>query len=697
MANPHDGPFAAYLRRLDARLRGLPDERRSAIQRELLAHLADAATEQGADPADPQFQRQVITALGPDQALAAQFGQIHGGIAQILRRAAFACGLLGGLLGVLAAPFASGLFGDAGPLTLPLLLLFLTATGLGLAGVLRLDRQRPGGAWRVAVSVAVLLTSGLQLLYAGDSSLDPLGGMGLLLAGELLLIALVATEPALRLRRIPRAVAIGGALLLVSFVAPFSALPNPLGAYYLFAGGYRYAPHGLLVNRFATLHDGDPSALVTTRLDQLIGQTGLTPLDPHQPLISYTVRGVVSGGLFRTPEVAVDLRFATGETQQVAIPALDTSWGGLTSLDDLTTPHLPLPGLPPADERTPVQFGDPTALPVHPLVADLVRLGGEPMQATRVRWAPNGQALLIRTDSDLMALAPLEPGLWVAPLDGGAPTKLAGAVIDARWSADSRTVVALHWSDARQHQITSYDLATGRAQILGSTDRSGVAVVGDHVYFLDEGVLWRAALAGGAPERLAALPDADAFYGMGALAVAPDGERIAYRCGSDLCLTDVQGRLLTRLALGFAAPQALASSTAFAASTDPNAPSLWSFELAWSPDGQQFALATAATDLRGRPTMRILSRDGEMRALIGLGPDGAVDAPQWLPAGKTLILTTYPAGGRRIVAVTAATGTVADLTKPHWDAFGSVRPDGGALLLWNGRGGLWVAPVQAQA
>jgi hypothetical protein len=112
--------------------------------------------------------------------------------------------------------------------------------------------------------------------------------------------------------------------------------------------------------------------------------------------------------------------------------------------------------------------------------------------------------------------------------------------------------------------------------------------------------------------------------------------------------------------------------------------------------GLRLALGTAATDQRGGTALRLLTRDGAVMAVIGLGPDGGVDAPQWLPGGEALLLTTYPQGGRRIVAVTAATGSVADLTRPRWDAFGSLRPNGGTVLLWNGRGGLWIAPVQGR-
>jgi dipeptidyl aminopeptidase/acylaminoacyl peptidase len=180
----------------------------------------------------------------------------------------------------------------------------------------------------------------------------------------------------------------------------------------------------------------------------------------------------------------------------------------------------------------------------------------------------------------------------------------------------------------------------------------------------------------------------------GALAVSPDGQRVAYRCASDLCLADMQGGLLARQKLGFQPPPEPTGATTNAA--QPNLAVPWSFSLAWSPDGRMLALATAATDQRGAPTLRLLTPDGQLAAVTGLGPDGPVDPPQWFPDGRRLLLTTYPLHGRRIIVVDAESASVRDLTQPRWDAVGSLRPDGQHVLLWNGRGGLWAAPVETR-
>ena len=396
--------------------------------------------------------------------------------------------------------------------------------------------------------------------------------------------------------------------------------------------------------------------------------------------------------------LSVELRFADGRTRQVATPALDMPWGRLTSIDRLTAPHLPVPGLTPATAQAPILLGDITPLSLPPAVEHLALAWNSSMQATNVRWSPDNQALLIRATANSAAGDDSARGFWLAPLDGTPPRQLVDSAIDAIWSPDGRTIIVLGPRDETstgrgQYPISAYDRATGTRQALGATDHSEVAVLGTHMYFLNAGVLWRAALDGGSPERIAALPAAEPFFDSAALAVAPDGRRIAYRCASDLCLADATGRLLARLSLGFQPPQMLGADAPGAQDIPADAPYPWSFALVWSPDGQQLALATAATDQRGAPALRLLTRDGQLVRAVGLGPDGAVDAPQWLPDGRGLLLTTYPLDGRRIVAVMADSGAALDLTRPRWDAFASLSPDGAAVLLWNGRGGFWTAPL----
>lgn len=693
MPEPHEPPFKAYLRQVLMRLRGLSAQRRDAIRRELLAHLADAADEAGAHPGDPAFQRDLLATLGPAEAVAAQLVAVHGGAYQLLRRAAFVCGVLGGALALLTGPLMVWALGYPGLPLLLSLLLHLTAGALGLGGVLRHAAEGRRGLWWIVSAVTLMLAVGLAQLYGGGSSYDALAGLGLLIPSELLLIYLAVHAAELHLPRLPRAALVALALLLVSFVAPLSALPNPLGALYIVAGGHRYAPGSPLVNRFATMLDGDPAAPVRRRLDELIGETGLSPLDPQRPLVGYELRGITSGTLSSAPVVRVALRYAGGEVREVEIAAYNGPGGDRTGIDSLTAQHLSIPVLPPAGPDAPLTLGEPARLALPAAAERLAVSNRAPGQATTARWSPDGRALLVRVPASDTGLRPAEAGLWVIGLSGEQPRRLADEVGDAQWSADSSAVVAVHRASALDHwTVTAYDLSGG-ARTLGQADRSGIAVVDRQVYFVSGGALWRAAITDGLPERVAALPQAHPIDDAAPLAVAPDGRRVAYRCWSDLCVADGAGRLVSRVALGFQPPHGSASVTKGAPAAAPNAPHLGSFALAWSPDGERLALTTAASDGRGLPALRLLTRDGEVASLARLGPDGPAGEPQWHPSGEALIVMSYPLDGRRIVAVDAASGAVVDLSRPRWDALASLSPSGQTLLLWNGNGDFWVAPA----
>jgi hypothetical protein len=695
-------PFDDYLHRIDLLLLDLPKQRRAAIRRELLSHLADAADDQGASPDDPVFQAAVIEQLGSSHVVAAQFGQVHGGPYRVSQQLAYAAGLAGGGLGCLSALFAQGLLEEYGGIGLLLIFMFVVAGGLGLAGAWRRKQGRRAG-WLLLACGLILSSSGALVLHSRMAhAFDLLAGAGLLLSGELLLLN-VAVHPviaALQMRW--KALLFLAAALLVSFVAPFSYLPNPLGAYYLISGGYYYAPYLPLVNGFATLGP-DPAPLVSARLEQLIGQTGLDPLDPDQPLIGYHLRGVTTAVGGSRASVDVDLRYADGTVRSYTIPVMQ--YGAhppvdITGVDNLLAQHLPLPDLPPVTTASPVQLGNPARLPLPAEVSRMMMVHTGKSHDS-VQWAPDGQSFLVAINAD--------PGdanlqLWQVMLNGAPPRRLAEAVSSYTPSPDGRSVVFLRFDPTSRAPWARYalmvaDIGSGAQRQIGMTDRAGIGLAGDAVFFLDAGILWRAPLDGGSSQRLAALPGATRILGEDApLAVSPDGRRVAYRCASDVCLADVSGAHPVRIALGYAAPDqpveaATPGPVPTAAPAGLEQPYLDALGITWSHDGQRLAISAAATDSRGYPALLIVTRDGSIERKLPIGPDGSTELPQWTPDDRYLFLTTYPAGGRRLVAVQIATGTVIDLSHPRWDAIGRLSPDGRRVLLWNGRGDFWSTEI----
>lgn len=520
--------------------------------------------------------------------------------------------------------------------------------------------------------------------------------------------------------RRPWVVVVGLALLaLVSFVSPFSYLPNPFGLHYLLVGGYRYDPHSPFVNRFATLMTHDPTPALTTKLDRLLGLTGLDPLDPQQPLVGYQVRAIITkragwDGVSFT-EALVEFRYEGGGVRSYRIPVWQygeysdgerrTGWR-YTGLDRIFAEHLALPYLPLATADSALRPGIPRSTGIALDLGPSLSGGwGSVLDDPRVRarWAPDGRRFSFRLG------APGTGGaLWIAALDGPSPRQVTAHALDAAWSADGR-LVYLRCPDrcpfGARFDLVVADPATGDERTLGGVPGRTLAVAGEAVYLLDGEALWRAPLGGGDAERLAPLR---AETGWVALAITPDADRLAYGCDGDVCLVGPTGTEPVRVGLGYPVPQRgpatpsgspvpVPAPTATIAAT-PRTSSLASLALAWSPDGGRLAIATGVYPGSDRgPELWVVDRAGRMLRRLPIGPDGATGEPTWTPDGRTILLTAFPRGGRRIVAIDADTGQVTDLSQPRWDAFAALSPDGARLLLWNGRGNFWLAPLVRRA
>ncbi|MGQ9677530.1 MAG: hypothetical protein ACUVX1_17855, partial [Chloroflexota bacterium] len=249
-------------------------------------------------------------------------------------------------------------------------------------------------------------------------------------------------------------------LILVSFVLPFSYLPNPIGVVYAMAGGYTYNPRlHFLANGFAILNRGDVEAALRTKLDRLLGATGLDPLDPNQPLQSYEIE-TVSYGDSDWGIGSVRMTYAEGSSRRYEIPVVQhsQSWGrpgnwAYTGLDRYFAPHREVPYLRFAAADDPVHLGKPQRLPLdeatHQLGASV--LVGWYTSETRpgedLVWAPDGSAFLLATFSERWRQG-ASGELWVVQLDTQVSTRLASNVQGYAWSSDSSHIVYLRAVDA---------------------------------------------------------------------------------------------------------------------------------------------------------------------------------------------------------------------------------------------------------
>src|SRR5574341_1463650 len=380
--------------------------------------------------------------------------------------------------------------------------------------------------------------------------------------------------------------------------------------------------------------------------------------------------------------------YADGSSRVYPVPLFDPAVdaGGFwlagwreDGLQRLRSEHLAFPGQPFATANSPIRLGPARRLDLS-LAAnrlDEVNPGHWLWNSVRVQrlvWAPDGSAFLAATETD--------PGLrqlWLVSLNGSPPVAI-GPVGDVReygWSPDGQTViytrldpVALAADPARPYAIMAassvpHAAPTALATALVTDKLPGLT--GQGAWFFSEGSLWLAPFDGSPARRLVS----NLVSGNPVLPPrpAPDGSRLAFTCGAELCLATVDGTINARVLLPGAA------------------------EVTWASDGARLAAVDRDVNELRPVRLVILSRDGATLLRRDIAPRDATDPPQRTPDGGAVFVQTYPQDGRRIIALDLASGDVMDLSQEHWDAYFALAPDGKALLLNNGRGDYWAADV----
>jgi Tol biopolymer transport system component len=483
--------------------------------------------------------------------------------------------------------------------------------------------------------------------------------------------------------------------LLVCFVSPLSALPNLAGIYWRLAGGYGYDPNLPFKNDF--LIAGRPEKTLRPYLDKLIGEVGLSPLDPVQPLRGYEILRV---GLHphhnRIVLVTTRFIYADGSSRIYPVPLMDPAqdlrgfWlSGWRSdgLERLRSQHLALPGQPFARPDAPVRVGAARRIDrLSPAANRLDEINPSHWLWGSVRvqhlvWAPDGQSFLTA-----MEIAPGRRQLWVVPLDGSAPKLVAsGDIREYGWSPDGGNIVFTLFDPAaaaiapdKPYAIQAVPSGhVGQPPIplvtrLSSAQQPGLSA--DGVWFFADGNLWRAAYSGGQPHLVAS--GLGATEPSGEPRPAPGGGQVTFACSVDLCL----------MPLSSAQANGTPTSIQRAAGLEPA-------EISWSFDGSLLAVVDRSSNPGVPVKLAVVGRDGQVIFSSEIAPSDVTEAPQWTPDGKTVLIQTYPYQGRRIIAVDLASRQATDLSQEHWDAYFALSPDGTQLLLNNGRGDFWTADL----
>ncbi len=495
-----------------------------------------------------------------------------------------------------------------------------------------------------------------------------------ILWGVALLGAIGALVMLFRVRRVRRWRWVGAGVVLLAvwtYLPPFSFVPNPLGLVWNLAGGYTYALDLPFANGFVIAND--PTSTLAGGLEPLIGQTGLDPLDPVQPLIGYQFESV---RLISQYDTLVRTRFiyADSSSRTYDLPAYaDHSfyrgyWFASWNNDTLGRARadqqdmgvtLPTGGVAPV-------VGTPVRLALPPAADDLDTrsaanwiLPGVDEGAFRQRLvvAPGGDAFLVSA-----ATSPYSPArdLWLVRLDGTAPLRLARATLDYGWTPDGQQVVYVTEETGNPVSVVNRD-GSGVHELARPGLPALPGMTADGIWTLaGSGVRITAFSGGDHPGPALRGPNP-----ANPIHPGPDGQAVAYHCGDRWCVEDTTGGQLVTVQGGGNA-------------------------LVWSPDGQRFALAL--------PNPLVYARGGRLLGILPVSPAHSPNQLQWSPDSRYLFASVFPdINSRRLLALDTQTAAAWDLTVPHWDPWFALWPDGGSVLLANGRGGFWRAPLQIGA
>ena len=485
----------------------------------------------------------------------------------------------------------------------------------------------------------------------------------------------VGWRRALRLWLISAALFALVTFVLITWVPPFSALPNPLGLYWRQTGDYAYDPRLPFKNDYLVAKD--PTSQLKAQLDTLLGKTGLDPLDPVQPLARYEFTGVRPfSSQPGVSYVTVMMVYNDGTSRSYSIPLLRSTpqkktyledWTGL-AMSRLQTEHRPLMGVPLAidnDTNSPVGLATPVRLNVEAQAHELDSVNlenwlfgyGYDPSTHKIEWSPDGDAALVSDGK-----GPDSRDLWILALDGSRARQVASDVMDFQWLPDGKGIIYTLGAEGypvivagRQGESPLEVLRLGKRRVPATTEKG--------IWYANGGALVLAPFDGGHEQSVVQLIKADART---LVTPSPDGERIAYNCGNQLCLQDRNSTLEMRTD----APPAQ--------------------EAAWSHDGTRLAsISWDDEGLRWGTHLTVLTREGATQKMLLIAPDGPTGKPQWSPDGRYLFLQTFPYRGRRMMAVDTHTWEVVDLTPPMWDPIFALSPSGDEILLTNGRGGFW--------
>ncbi len=318
-------------------------------------------------------------------------------------------------------------------------------------------------------------------------------------------------------------------------------------------------------------------------------------------------------------------------------------------------------------------------------------------QSTRVTTGSRIWRLVVSRQQDQLAYSREgstsgESHIWTLPLDprtglASGPARRASMSTGdyPAFSPDGKSIAFV----ANLTRLTVIPASGGRERVVAEGTTHPVSLAwspdGKWLYYRNdpgEGYLERIAIAGGTPVRISEVDESRP-------GLSPDGSMLAFSTSARpwvVDVTDLSGKRLGEIT-GMSGDRRWSSPTSIVQWTSVQANALrslsldggtirevlpWTLhvrEVAWAPDGRQFA---AITEADAGASVVIASSDGSTRRSVALGVGQKARDLSWSPDGRRLVVAA--GDSIRFLIIDVATRSVRSLPtsglvdRPHWSA-----------------------------
>jgi len=394
------------------------------------------------------------------------------------------------------------------------------------------------------------------------------------------------------------------------------------------------------------------------------------------------ILNIVGGllGLLALGALVVALALTFGGLPREAKPA---SQAFQSPIETPTQPPYPPPGTP-----TPPQPETPTAVPTPPgLRAENIRIEKE-VQLTfegqnsifsNIAWSPQSDAILVSKPNgrtiETATATYLLGDLWLIPLDGTAPRKLAANANWGEWSEGGQWIAYSSLTGPATQEV--YTMRGDGSSVLKVADADRAPVdwlPSNEIAYVHHGQLWATGPRRENPRAILPTLSLESSRDDTFL-LSPTGQQLAYLRQSTLLL----------IRMGTTQPTELTNTLISNHGYRP--------DLAWSRDGRQLVYIERSASV---VQLQVVDTERMYINTVYVAEGFHLRRPSWIPGSQVILFSQYPRGTdtfdccAKIFAINADGTGLNDLTGDRVpQQYPEISPDGSKIAFFR-LGNLWV-------